>query len=325
MSYSVNSRRLPASTRANREADYLGMANMLGISGQVHNDELYTKCPMHVDRSPSFGLNVRTGLWICHRGCGSGDFTKLVMKVNNVSVREASAWIASNGRKVTVEVVRDRLAKLLKPSENIAVEDRWWEPYYRSLPEGVMCNWFLARGFSWSAILEWGIRWDDREQCVVIPVMSRERELAGIIQRHLRSGKPKYWNNPELPKSRLLYGHHLQQVQGMILVTEGPLDAVWMNQLGYPAVAILGAELSSYQADLLMPYTEVVLSLDSDEAGTKGKNKAAGIGTLFKAGFLPSQITCLTLPEGRKDVQECTKEEIDEAMFNRRNVAPWQA
>lgn len=31
-------------------------------------------CPFHDDRRPSFSANEKSGLWICHAGCGSGNF-----------------------------------------------------------------------------------------------------------------------------------------------------------------------------------------------------------------------------------------------------------
>lgn len=42
----------------------------------TNGDQVSGFCPFHDDRSPSFSGNRKTGLWICHAGCGGGDFLK---------------------------------------------------------------------------------------------------------------------------------------------------------------------------------------------------------------------------------------------------------
>ena len=81
---------------------------------------------------------------------------------------------------------------------------------------------------------------------------------------------------------------------------EGALDAMWLDQHGYPSAAILGAMVSRSQADLISSLnpSELVLCLDNDEAGQKGISKA----TLDMNGrFL---LSYLNLPKEYKDVQE---------------------
>lgn len=39
-----------------------------------NGEELHAHCPFHEDRTPSFSANTVKGLWMCHAGCGAGDF-----------------------------------------------------------------------------------------------------------------------------------------------------------------------------------------------------------------------------------------------------------
>ncbi len=40
---------------------------------KIRGHEGYGRCPFHEDRKASFSVNVETGLWTCHAGCGKGN------------------------------------------------------------------------------------------------------------------------------------------------------------------------------------------------------------------------------------------------------------
>jgi len=40
---------------------------------KIRGHEGYGRCPFHADRKASFTVNVETGLWTCHAGCGKGN------------------------------------------------------------------------------------------------------------------------------------------------------------------------------------------------------------------------------------------------------------
>lgn len=45
------------------------------LKGVGADGEFTGLCPFHSDRNPSFSVNLDSGLWICHAGCGDGDAT----------------------------------------------------------------------------------------------------------------------------------------------------------------------------------------------------------------------------------------------------------
>jgi hypothetical protein len=54
----------------------------LGIDHYApHNGEIEAHCPFHEDLNPSFSINEESGAWICHAGCGSGSWKKLVTQI----------------------------------------------------------------------------------------------------------------------------------------------------------------------------------------------------------------------------------------------------
>lgn len=46
------------------------------------------KCPFHEDKAPSFSVNIETGQWYCHAGCGSGDVVDLCARFEGVTTVE---------------------------------------------------------------------------------------------------------------------------------------------------------------------------------------------------------------------------------------------
>ena len=90
-----------------------------------------------------------------------------------------------------------------------------------------------------------------------------------------------------------------------IYVCEGLFDCLrlWCN--GKYAVAGFGCLFSNYQIKLLegLPTRNLILALDNDEAGRQATNR-------LKAALPYKLITQVVLPEGRKDIGECTDEEL---------------
>ena len=99
-----------------------------------------------------------------------------------------------------------------------------------------------------------------------------------------------------------------------VYVTEGPLDAMWLDQLGLPSVALLGMSMSQTQRDLLLtlPTKEIILCLDNDQAGKIGRDKALDL--------LYGKITLsyIKLPKEYKDVQDVRSYDIIQNVIKNR-------
>jgi hypothetical protein len=50
-------------------------------------DQRTAKCPFHQDKSASLSLNLATGVWTCHAGCGSGNRVTFAAKLNGGTPR----------------------------------------------------------------------------------------------------------------------------------------------------------------------------------------------------------------------------------------------
>lgn len=308
-------------------AEYATLVASLGVMGVIQGNELRARCPVpgHNDTNPSFSLNLERGTWICFAGCGAGEFFRLVQLVQGCTPGEARDWISSNGKKASVQVLSEHLNNLLNPDDDpdYLPEDMGWRAKYRLLDNKIMPLWFMERGFKWSTVNHWEIKYDPVWDAVIVPV-NWKGELVGTITRNKHPELPKYVNSKNLPRAEMLFGD-ISGVKKEIILVEGVLDAIWLWQLGYNAGGLLGDILTEGQAKFLteMRFAEVILALDNDDAGQKGMRKA--LNTLRSHGWLLPQVTIIRFPGKpgeagyKKDAQDCDPEEIDELVKTREN------
>ncbi len=118
---------------------------------------------------------------------------------------------------------------------------------------------------------------------VMFPILDRRGRPVAFGGRIMGEGEPKYLNSPETPlfqKGQVLYGwsHALKDARagGVLVVTEGYMDAIALLRAGIPAVAPLGTALTESQIELLWrAVPEPVLCFDGDAAGQRAAARAA--------------------------------------------------
>ena len=125
---------------------------------------------------------------------------------------------------------------------------------------------------------------------VMFPIMDVNNRVIGFGGRVMGDAKPKYLNSPEtevFDKSRNLYGLNRARTsrKSYFLICEGYMDVIALHQAGFTnAIASLGTALTTGHASLIKRYvSEVYLTYDSDEAGTKAALRAIPI--LREAGI----------------------------------------
>lgn len=287
--------------------NYINLAAQLGIMGTIAGKEMRARCPLHDDRTPSWSMAINQGVWKCHRGCGEGDFYKLVELVLRCSQGEASTWIESNGRASSVEQLSRAFAIAMEtPMGNPVQSNQNWKERYEVLTNQIMPLWFLERGFTWDTVNQWGIRYDPVMDSVVVPVYQDE-QLVGTVTRNTKGYLPKYQNSDNFPRAEILFGKINPNVKRIYLV-EGLLDSIYCWQNNLNTAALLGSSISSKQIELLRKHRfgNIVLALDNDEAGRKATKET--LKKLQNAGWLLPQLGQVRWPEGIKDANDCDPE-----------------
>lgn len=118
----------------------------------------------------------------------------------------------------------------------------------------------------------------------MFPIMDVNNKVIAFGGRVMGEGEPKYLNSPEtkiFDKSRNLYGlnYAKKSRKNYMLLCEGYMDVIALHQAGFTnAVASLGTAFTGLHAKLLSRYTtEVIITYDSDGAGTKAALRAIPI------------------------------------------------
>jgi len=288
----------------------------LGIEYEVQGPRsrwVLAPCPLHDDNSPSFAVHIEEGGWVCYAGCGSdGDLAVLVSRITGEDIGLVRGRLLSR-----IVVDEDKLIDKLEEIAGVEVEDDPDAPFEEgpvvdlTYERGVVPSYIITRrGFDIETIKAWDVgqqtmRAQDRETkewgdalYVVIPV-HQDGRLVGLVRRKVTGPGPKYRNSEGMDKGQFLLGlDHLPFECREVILVEGPLDAMWLYQHGYPGLAVMGSSISEEQVDLLTSrFWEVTIAFDGDAAGRTGRYKA--MARLSKR----MNVTYVDLPDGT-DVQE---------------------
>ncbi|MBP3819192.1 MAG: DNA primase [Butyrivibrio sp.] len=165
---------------------------------------------------------------------------------------------------------------------------------------------------------------------VMFPIQDASQKVIGFGGRVMGDGKPKYLNSPETPifdKSRNLFGLNYAKNSraGYMIICEGYMDVIAMHQAGFNmAVASLGTAFTTGQAMILKRYTdEVILSYDSDEAGTKAALR--GIGILKEAGLKGKVLDLRPYKDPDEFIKNEGREAFEERIKNAENTFFFEA
>lgn len=258
-------------------------------------------CPVHQGDNPrAFVVHLDKNVWYCFTGCsGGGDVIHLVMRLDKSSYYQAACYL-QNLRRTPCHLKGGRPDRL-KHSPN--QPRRVFKPFTSRLPLYSGSPFLAAKGirlstavrFEAGAYLYRGML----NGCIAIRlhnIQGRSLGYAGRILDPIRACRSGKWVFPPgFPKKAILYNYHRLSEKrfGTLVVTECPWGVMRLDQLGIPAVALLGTHLSDWQRTLLNTSSNVVLMLDGDRTG---RLAAATIKNQLQSIV---GVTSIDLPEGK--------------------------
>jgi DNA primase len=187
--------------------------------------QISARCPLHEDQRNSLSINIDSGLWYCHAGCGSGDVISFVMALHSCGFREAMAYLrqyledpgnrlppcnrapGESDRVVAPFCMTERHKIELEKCQERLLSDVYWQAFLRErriAPE-------IAERYQLGAKAD--------GETLVVPLKHVDGTIMGI---RLRNRNGDRFCEPGTPLSRILYG---QFTAGRIcFVTEGETD-----------------------------------------------------------------------------------------------------
>lgn len=258
-------------------------------------------CSFHSNhRTPAGEINKYSGLFFCF-SCGkTADLIELVMHFSNRTYFESVRFIKS--KEVETDILSDVNSKLIQKEEwtefDISIVQRLHD---QALSSERAKEYFIKRKITKESVIKFKLGYSENQDMISIPVYNHEGLCVGFVGRSVE-GKD-FKNTPKLPKSKLLFNLNKIRAASKVYVVESSFDAIRLDQVGMPAVATLGANVSSKQIDLLQKYfSDINIIADNDEAGGNMKEKIVE--------RLNGNVTVVNLDEKYKDIGDMTDEEI---------------
>jgi DNA primase len=177
-------------------------------------------------------------------------------------------------------------------------------------------KYMLAKGYTYDELVagflcgksDRGTYYDTFRNRVMFPIIDVSGNVIAFGGRVMDDSKPKYKNSSDTPvfkKLRNLFALNFarHECEESLILCEGYMDVIALHSVGITnAVATLGTAITSEQARVMSRYTKrVIISYDSDEAGTKAALRAMKL--LEEVGL---EVSVLSVP-GAKDPDEYIK------------------
>lgn len=271
-------------------------------------DNIQVCCPYHKDgqeKRPSAGIKKSDGIFHCFT-CGETHTLQEMIshcfgRHDDVVGAFGWEWLLKNFLTVSIEerksisldLSRDHNEKAtLYISDEELDKYRVYHPYMwkRKMTPGVVDI--------------FDIGYDKETKSITFPVRDIQGRCLFIARRSVVT---KFFNYPqgvEKPVYGLYELSQLPHYPNEVIICESMIDAIYFWTVGEYAVALngLGNELQFKQLRE-MPCRKFILCTDSDEAGMKARAR-------IKKNVRNKLIAEYVLPEGRKDANDCTQEEL---------------
>jgi DNA primase len=259
-------------------------------------------CPWHNNyRTPAGEICKKYGSFYCF-GCNhSANLIEFVTHVTRKTYFEAIRFIKSMEQESDILDIVDKMLK--KDPEFVPYDELLIRRLHaQALDSPRAIRYYEGRRISCESMEKFLLGYSEKRDMVTIPISSPDGSMfLGFVGRSIE-GK-EFLNTPKLPKSKTLFNVSKIKSSDTAYVVESSFDAIRLDQNGIPAVATLGATVSSAQCDLLKRYfNNVVVIGDNDDAGRGMQAKV-----LERLG---SRATLISLPDRFKDIGDMTDEDI---------------
>ena len=278
----------------------------IDVEGEVDTDYIIF-CPFHGNhRTPAGEVDKYTGTFYCFSCHKVADVYEFVMFTSQRSYFESARYIKSKEKEGSIE---DEISnKLRTVPDYVQFDEITIKRLNRDAIDSARAmRYFNQRSITKASVEKFDLGYSDKRDMVTIPVHSPDGMPVGFVGRSVE-GK-EFKNTPKLPKSKVLFNLHRTKSSSKIYVVESSFDVIRLDQIGFPSVATLGANVSNIQIELLRKYfNNIIIIADNDEAGGNMKERAIE--------RLGSRVSVLQLDNKYKDIGDMDDEAIRSLDFS---------
>lgn len=325
----------------------IGIKN-ISISGGEITFSCPSEDHLHGDSRPSARMNVETTAFTCHSCGWRGNAIIFLSKYKSIPETVAKRLLEERyGGELLSSVgnLVDQVEKIMGEDKINTKEKRtvpseeWIDKFNINWDIGsgydLVYFYMMERGFTSKILDKWQIGYDKISNRITIPIRNHFGELVGFKGRAWNpedkikylvlgdkkdgqavptiDGFPKRYGFDTYKKSEFVfnldkYHRDMSYEATSIILVEGELNVIAMDQNGYPAtLGIAGSEFSYRQCELIVEDTGIehaVIFFDDDEAGRKGTRKIVEM--------LSPYMSLSVVQNAPGDAAELSKEQIDD-------------
>jgi DNA primase len=277
----------------------------LNIESQV-GSEFIVFCPFHNNhRTPAGEVNMNTGMFFCFSCNKIADLVEFVMHATNRTYFESIRFIKDKEQNMDIEKQINK--KLFVKPDFVQFDELIIKRLNnQALESSRAMDYYTKRKVTKESILKFSLGYSEKQDMVTIPVHSPDGMMIGFVGRSI-DGK-EFKNTPGMPKSKTLFNLNRVKAANKVYVVESSFDVIRLDQVGFPAVATLGATISSQQVELLKKYfNDIIVIADNDEAGNNMKDRL-----VEKLG---SRVSVIKLEKQYKDIGDMDDKSIKKLEF----------
>ena len=281
-------------------------------------DDILVTCPHHDgghEKTPACNIYIGNdtklpyGYFNCFVCGEKGSFLKFVAECFDAPESYAKAWLLENfGGELIAKnlfmgepIVLNRNKGVKKHlDESILDQYQTWNPYLakRKLSREI-CELFK-------------VRYDPKYRQVIFPAYDMNGNLVMLAKRSI--DVKSFYLDKDVEKPVYCLDYIMKNNIKTVLITEGPFDCLTGWEYGFPTIATFG-KISDYQIEQINKscINIIYAAFDNDAAGR------SFLETLKRKLTKRIIIIETKFPAWRKDLNDLTKEELQEIIKNARN------
>ena len=281
-------------------------------------DNILVTCPHHDgghEKTPACNIYIGNdtklpyGYFNCFVCGEKGSFLKFVAECFDAPESYAKAWLLKNfGGELVAKnlfmgepIVLNRNKGIKKHlDESILDQYQTWNPYLakRKLSREI-CELFK-------------VRYDPKYRQVIFPAYDIKGNLVMLTKRSIDT--KSFYLDKDVEKPVYCLDYVMKNNIKTVLITEGPFDCLTGWEYGFPTIATFG-KISDYQIEQINKscINIIYAAFDNDAAGR------SFLETLKRKLTKRIIIIETKFPAWRKDLNDLTKEELQEIIKNARN------
>lgn len=281
-------------------------------------DDILVTCPHHDgghEKTPACNIYIGNdtklpyGYFNCFVCGEKGSFLKFVAECFDAPESYAKAWLLKNfGGELIAKnlfmgepIVLNRNKGVKKHlDESILDQYQTWNPYLakRKLSREI-CELFK-------------VRYDPKYRQVIFPAYDMNGNLVMLAKRSI--DVKSFYLDKDVEKPVYCLDYVMKNNIKTVLITEGPFDCLTGWEYGFPTIATFG-KISDYQIEQINKscINIIYAAFDNDAAGR------SFLETLKRKLTKRIIVIETKFPANRKDLNDLTKEELQEIIKNARN------